>query len=129
METGRVFTVRPNVVVLLAATRADGIGAATPEGAVDGAVVELLAAACAGCTGAVALVDGELGAPGPGLGGAGVDWGTATGACTGIVPCTTCGAEVVGVPSCTKRAPGIGAVSSCSSTRKLSHPEISNFRM
>jgi hypothetical protein len=112
METGRVLTVWLDVGVLLAATRADGTGAAAPEGAVDGADVALLAAACAGCTGAVAPVDGELGDPGPGLGGAGVDWGVATGACTGTVPCTACGAGVIGVPACTKRALGIGVVRS-----------------
>jgi len=80
METGRVAMVRPVVVELLAAARADGTGAATPGAVVllaathangtgaaapDGAVGEatgaLLAAACAGCTGAVAPVRGKLG--------------------------------------------------------------------
>ena len=137
METGRVAMVRPVVVellaaaradgtgaatpgavVLLAATRANGTGAAAPDGAVGEATGALLAAACAGCTGVVAPVRGELGDRVPGLGGAGVDWDAATGACTGTGPCMAGDVGGAGVPACTTRTPGSGAVRSCSSTRK-----------
>jgi hypothetical protein len=67
MEIGRVFTVRPVAVVLLAATRVGCTGAAAPAfpvGEVEPVVVVLLATTRTGCTGAAApafLVSEALG--------------------------------------------------------------------